>query len=233
MNREQLSKYLSMYRVDFDEQKLDLLIEYMKYTLEENEKYNLTAITNEDEFVEKMIFDSALVLSEYDLSNASLIDVGTGSGYPGMVLKILCPSLNLSLIDSTAKKINFIKAFADKHSIKVNAIAGRSEDYCRSHREEFDYATARAVSALPVLIEIIAPLLKVGGQLLALKGLNYETEINSSKNAMDKLSMKVECIREFTLPECNEKRAIIHLRKTKETNKKYPRDYSDIKKRPL
>ena len=233
MNREQLKANLVANKIEFDEQKLDLLFSYMDYTLETNEKFNLTAITDKEEFVEKMIFDSALVLSGNELSGKKVIDIGTGAGYPGMVLKILEPNGKYTLLDSTAKKIQFIKSFALAKELNMDCVSDRAESYSRKHVEEYDIALARAVAPLPILLEIISPLLKVGGEFIALKGANYHEEIEQSQKALQKLGLSIKQIQEFTLPECKESRALIHVFKEKPTNKKYPRDYSEIKKQPL
>ena len=233
MNREQLKANLLANKIELDEQKLDLLFSYMDYTLETNEKFNLTAITDKEEFVEKMIFDSALVLSGNELSGKKVIDIGTGAGYPGMVLKILEPNGKYTLLDSTAKKIQFIKSFALAKELNMDCVSDRAESYSRKHVEEYDIALARAVAPLPILLEIISPLLKVGGEFIALKGANYHEEIEQSQKALQKLGLSIKQIQEFTLPECKESRALIHVFKEKPTNKKYPRDYSEIKKQPL
>ena len=233
MNREQLAVNLLNQNIKFDDETIDLLFSYMDYTLETNEKFNLTAITDRDEFVEKMIYDSALVLSHNDLSNKIVIDVGTGAGYPGMVLRILEPNANISLLDSTKKKIDFIDVFAKANKLNTNLIVDRAESYSRKHIEEYDVSVARAVAPLNILLEIITPLLKVGGEFIALKGANYQEEIDQSKKALSKLNMEISNIEEFELPESKEKRVLIHIKKTKTTNKKYPRDYSEIKKQPL
>lgn len=233
MNKQQLKEQLNLRNIKFDDSRIDLLFSYMDYTLATNEKFNLTAITNRDEFVEKMIFDSALVLSDTDLANKKIIDVGTGAGYPGMVLKILEPNSIFTFLDSTKKKIDFIKSFALANELDSSFVSDRAELYSKKHIEEYDVGLARAVASLPILLEIISPLLKVGGEFIALKGANYEEEITSSIKALDKLNLKISYIEEFDLPECNEKRALIHIKKIKPTSKKYPRDYSEIKKQPL
>lgn len=224
---------LNRQGISCSKEQLNLLETFMNVTLETNEKFNLTAITNSDDFVEKMIYDSALALYDLDLENKSIIDVGTGAGFPGMVIKILRPNANVTLLDSTAKKINHLLEFAKQQNIKVEGIANRAEDYARNNREKFDYATARAVSRLNILLELIIPMLKVGGSFIALKGQGYEDEINASKEALRRLNCRIGQIYEFELPESHEKRAIIHIVKDKETNKKYPRQYTDIKRQPL
>ena len=233
MTFDELLKELNELEINCSNEQLNLLETFMKVTLETNEKFNLTAITNPDDFVEKMIFDSALALHDLDLTNKSIIDVGTGAGFPGMILKILEPKANVVLLDSTAKKINHLLGFAKEQNINVEGVDARAEDYARNNREKFDYATARAVSQLNILLELIIPMLKVGGTFIALKGQGYEDEINNSKEALRRLNCRIGQIYEFELPESHEKRAIIHIVKEKETNKKYPRQYTDIKRQPL
>ncbi len=233
MKFNELFDALNSQEISCSKEQLNLLETFMNVTLETNEKFNLTAITNPDDFVEKMIYDSALALYDLDLENKSIIDVGTGAGFPGMVIKILRPNCSVTLLDSTAKKINHLLEFAKEQNIKVEGIAARAEDYARNNREKFDYATARAVSQLNILLELIIPLLKVGGSFIALKGQGYEDEINNSKEALRRLNARIEKIYEFELPNSKEKRAIIHIVKDKETNKKYPRQYTDIKRQPL
>ena len=233
MNKEELLKSLEYYQIPCDAYKCDLLFTFMNETLLTNEKFNLTAITDRGQFVEKMIFDSALALHSYDFSNKKAIDVGTGAGYPGMVLKILSPDTKMTLLDSTGKKIDYLKQFALANNIEIDGVTARAEDYARKHREEFDIATARAIANLSILLEIISPMLKVGGVLVALKGPGYEKEINESKKAFEKLSLEIDHIQEFVLPESNEDRAIIVIKKKDKTKPKYPRDYSVIKKQPL
>ena len=222
MKINELLTALKAQEINCSEEQLNLLNTFMKVTLETNEKFNLTAITNVDEFVEKMIYDSALTLYDLDLSEKSIIDVGTGAGFPGMILKILEPEAKVTLLDSTAKKINHLLRFAKEQNIKVEGIAARAEDYARNNREKFDYAIARAVSQLNILLELIIPMLKVGGTFIALKGQGYEEEINNSKEAFRRLNCRISKIYEFELPDSHEKRAIIHIVKDKETNKKYP-----------
>ncbi len=233
MKIHELKTYLQQYEIKCFDEQLNLLNAFMKCTLATNEKFNLTAITNEDQFVEKMIFDSALALYDLDIADKKIIDIGTGAGYPGMVLKILEPNADMVLLDSTAKKIAYLNEFASSNKINVQGIVARAEDYARNNVEKFDYATARAVATLNILLELIIPLLKVGGTFIAMKGAGYEQEILDSQKALKKLNCRIESIEEFELPESKESRAIIRIVKEKPTNKKYPRQYNEIKKLPL
>lgn len=233
MNFDQLLVHLNEEEIAVSPQQLQLLKDLMSSTLSANERFNLTAIKDEESFVEKMIFDSALGIKDLDLENKNVIDVGTGAGFPGMVIRILCPTAKVTLLDSTKKKTDHLKEFAKEHNLTINGISDRAEDYARKNTEQFDYAYARAVSGLSVLLEIIVPMLKVGGHLIALKGPGYEQEINDAKNAFKKLNCHIESIYETELPECKERRAILRIVKDKETNKKYPRQFNEIKKLPL
>ena len=233
MTFDDLRFELNKLEIACDEQQILLLRHFMNNTLLANEKFNLTAITDAPVFIEKMIYDSALALYDFDLSDRSIIDVGTGAGYPGMVLRVLSKNADVYLLDSTKKKTDYLDEYAKSQNLKVNCINARAEDYSRINREKFDYATARAVAPLNILLEIIAPLLKVDGTFIALKGSDYENEINESKNALKKLNCKVTKIYEFILPESQEKRAIIHIKKFDKTSKKYPREYKEIKRLPL
>lgn len=233
MTKETLFDLLKQNNISCSQEQLSLLMTFMEYTLSTNEKFNLTAITDREVFVEKMIFDSAIALKDLDLSNKTIIDIGTGAGYPGMVLSILEPKANVYLLDSTAKKIDYLVKFALQNNLEIHGINARAEDFSRTQREFFDYAVARAVAPLNILVEIIAPLLKVNGTFIAMKGSGYEQELNEASKALKKLNVHVDHIYEFELPESKEKRAIIYLVKDKETNKKYPRQYNEIKKQPL
>lgn len=231
MNKERLQNELSTRGIILDEKKLNALFALMHSTLEMNEKFNLTAIKEEDAFIEKMIFDSAIALQELDLTDKKVIDVGTGAGFPGMVLYILNPDMHLTLLDSTKKKIDYLDDYCHQNGYQVECLTGRVEELNR--REQYDYAFARAVAPLNILLEIITPLLKVGGTFIALKALGYEKELEDSQNALKKLGCHLEKIIEDQLPESLEKRVMIYIVKDKETQKKYPRQYSEIKKLPL
>lgn len=231
MNRETLIKELSIRGIEVNEKQVDELFDLMKSTLTTNEKFNLTAIKDEESFLEKMIFDSAIAIQGVDLSNKKAIDVGTGAGFPGMVLYILNPEVNLTLLDSTKKKIDYLAEYCGAHNYKVSCISARAEEL--TMREGYDYAFARAVAPLNILLELIIPMLKVGGNFVALKGQGFEDELMSSTKAMKKLGCHLKEIIEDELPESHEKRAMIHIVKDKPTNTRYPRQYNEIKKLPL
>lgn len=219
---------VELEKLNLDSSKVDKLEEYMLATLKANESFNLTAIKDEYKFRELMILDSAYPLKYFDFSNKKVIDIGTGAGYPGMVLAALSKG-EFTLLDSTKKKIDFISNYATEHGyFNVNTVVERAENYAKEHREEYDFAVARAVSDLKVLLELVLPLLKVGGYFIALKGLKGMDEIKSSKKMLEKLGGEVYLVDEYELPESREQRVNIIIKKIKETPKKYPREYSEI-----
>ncbi len=226
MNKETLIKELQ--RLHLDSTKVDELESFMLATLKANESFNLTAIKEIEKFRELMILDSAYPLQYFDFTNKKIIDIGTGAGYPGMVLAILSKG-QFTLLDSTKKKIDFIKDYVLQHNIdNVSLIVDRAEIYSKKTREEYDIATARAVSELSVLLELVLPLVKVGGYFIALKGNKGVEELDKAKTILNKLGGEVFKIDEYELPESKEKRINIIIKKVKETPKRYPREYSEI-----
>lgn len=230
MNKEQLVSELNKLNLSFDIEKLESL---MEDTLLTNEKFNLTAIKDKEKFRELMILDSALPLTLLDFDNKKVLDVGTGAGYPGLVLAQLSLG-NFTLLDSTKKKIDHINEYISSNNINnVIGVVGRAEEYVTKHREEFDIVIARAVSSLNILSELCIPYLKVGGYFVAMKGKQGKEELEQSKCALSLLGAKVVSINEIELPESKEARINIVIQKEKETNRKYPRLYKDIVNKPL
>lgn len=233
MDRKSFVGQLDILNIPYTDKQIDDLFLFMDDTLEANTKFNLTAIKNKSDFIEKMILDSLLAVLGIDLKNKKAIDVGTGAGFPGMVLKIIEPEVNMTLLDSTKKKIDHLKELSNKYGYKIEGVNDRAEIFAKNNIEKFDYAFARAVSSLNILCELIAPILKVGGFFVALKGPNVENEIKESKKAFKLLNLEIIKINKYILPECLEERNIVLIRKNKPTSLKYPREYNQIKKRPL
>lgn len=233
MNKENLKNNLVSRGILVTDHQIEQLISFMKITLETNEKFNLTAIKDEETFLEKMIFDSALTLVENDLSGKRVLDLGTGAGFPGVVMYILNPEIKLTLLDSTKKKIDYLREFCKTNGYNIECVAARAEDYAKKNRETYDLVVSRAVSELNILLELSIPMIKVDGELCALKAKGIEEEISNAKGAFKKLDCHLERIYEDTLPECDEYRALVYIKKDKETNKKYPRDFALIKDKPL
>ena len=231
MTKEELRYALMMQQLHVDDSTMEKLEALISYTLEANEKFNLTAITDEEEFRELMIYDSLLPMKYVDFTNKKVLDLGTGAGFPGLPL-LLCNNMKLTFLDSTAKKINHIEEYLLANKLEAKAVAARAEDYAKKNREKFDIVISRAVSKLNILLELAIPYLKVGGLLLAMKGKNYQAEIDEAKSALNKLDAEIVDLHLDNLAS-NEERCLIVIKKNKVTKKKYPRSYSEIKSNPL
>ena len=236
MNKEELKNLINdnlAYRSPLGDRHFDLLEKLMNITLKENEKFNLTAIKDENDFRELMIYDSLVPMKYFDFDNKNVLDVGSGAGFPGLPLAI-STSGNYTLIDSTNKKIGHICRVIDELKLdNASAVCARAEDYAKDNREKYDYVIARAVSQLSMLVELCLPLVKVGGSFIAMKGANGEEELKEATRAIEKLGGKVQAIKTDQLPLSKEKRILIEIAKVKATNSKYPRAYSEIKSKPL
>ncbi|MBO4286220.1 MAG: 16S rRNA (guanine(527)-N(7))-methyltransferase RsmG [Bacilli bacterium] len=228
MLKNELTAMLRKYGIPYTQSQIAISEKYMEYILKMNESINLTAIKDPEQFRELMTLDSLILLKDINIDDKTLLDVGTGAGFPGVILSIFSKA-KVTLLDSTAKKINVINDFK---GINVNTVVGRAEEYARDHRELYDIVTARAVSSLNVLVELCLPLVKVGGYLVAYKGKNAALEVEDAKSAITKLGGEMEYYTEDLLPN-GEERHLVFIKKIKETNKKYPRDYSSISSKPL
>ena len=232
MNKEQLSLELNKLGIS-DLSKIDRLEDFMHVTLEANKSFNLTAIKDEEKFRELMILDSAYPLKYFNFEGKKVIDIGTGAGYPGMVLATLSNG-EFTLLDSTKKKVDFYVKYAlDNGYSNVNPVCDRAEEHARKHREEYDFAIARAVADLNILVELLLPLLKVNGCFIALKGSKGLEELERAKTLINKLGGEVILVDQYKLPESKEKRINIIIKKINTTSSKYPRDYSIITKKTL
>ena len=234
MTREEFKTLVNQNIKIIDNESISLLESLVDRTLEANEKFNLTAIKDKESFRELMVYDSLLPLKYVDLDeNKTILDVGTGAGFPGLPLAI-CSNAKYTLLDSTNKKIRHICCIIDDFELKnVSAVSARAEDFANLNREQFDYVIARAVAPLNILLELCVPFVKVGGTFIALKGAKSDEELDLAKSAIKKLDVRVVSINEEELPLSKEKRTIVLFRKLKSTNKKYPRQFSEIKSKPL
>ncbi len=216
--------------INLDEKQLSQLEEYYKLLVEWNEKINLTRIIEHDDVYLKHFYDSLTLIKVIDLNqNLSLCDVGTGAGFPGIVLKICFPSLRITLVDSLQKRINFLNEVINKLDLKdIEAIHDRAEDYAKNHREEYDIVTSRAVANLRVLSELSIPMVKVNGVFLPMKA-TIEEELEEAKDIIHKLSGKLEKQETFNLPIENSIRNILLIKKESKTNPIYPRRMDKIK----
>ncbi len=234
MNKEQFIQELSKLGLDLTQEQLNSLDIYCKFLLEYNSHTNLTAIKEEDQVYLKHFYDSLTFIKAIDLDKINnLIDIGTGAGFPGMVLKIIFPNVSVTLLDSNNKKIKFLQELSDKLRLdKINFYHGRAEDFCVNNRETFDIVTARAVSNMNTLTELCLPLVKINGYFIAMKGSN-EQEVTDSLDAIEILGGEIEENIKFNLPLEESGRQIVKIRKIKNTPKQYPRRYEKIVKTPL
>lgn len=221
--------------INIDELKQNNLFElYYQFLVSENEKYNLTNITEYDDVYVKHFADSLELSRIVELDNQSLCDIGSGAGFPSIPLKIMYPNLKVTIIEPTTKRVNFLKMLVERLGLKdVNIINGRAEVEIVNYREAFDIVTARAVANLPMLLELCVPYVKVGGQFITYKGASYIEEVAASKNAEECLKIHASDCVVYSLDNDMGQRALISYKKTISTPKRYPRKYSDIKKKPL
>ena len=210
------------------------LQEYKRMVIETNEVLNLTAITDSFEFDVKHLYDSLLISDYFDYKFKNIMDLGSGAGFPGIPLAILLKDTNFYLVEPTKKRCDFLTRVKDALNLtNVTIINKRSEDLDVNFRGYFDFIVTRAVSRLNILLEISLPFLKTNGYLICYKGIKYQEEINDSNIALKILNSTIEEVKKETLPFLNEERFNIIIKKNKEIDKKYPRLYSIIKKRPL
>ena len=231
MSFNELISSLKALNIELTTYQQEQLITYKDFLIEYNKHTNLTAITNEEDIYLKHFYDSLTITKIIDLSNQKILDIGTGAGFPGMVLKIVYPELDITLLDSNNKKITFLKELSSKLNIKVNLINDRAEEYIKDNRESFDIVVSRAVANLNTLSELSLPFVKVNGYFIAMKA-NVNEEINNSINALKILNSNIEEQLEFKLIN-NDLRTLIKIKKNKKTDNKYPRRYEKIIKQPL
>ena len=221
--------------MDIDNVSAEKFAVYMELLREWNEKINLTAITDEEGILVKHFLDSCSI-SEFVDNNSKIIDVGTGAGFPGLPLKIVNDTLNLTLVDSLNKRINFLNEVKNKLGLKnVETVHGRAEDVGidNKYREKYDFAVSRAVAELRILVEYLLPLVKVGGKVIAMKGPNIDEEVENSKKAVKLLGGEIERIESFRLGNTDNERTVIIIKKIKNTESKYPRKAGIPRKNPL
>lgn len=233
MNKEEFILELSKNNIILSNYQLDQLDKYYNLLVVENKKYNLTSITNEDQVYLKHFFDSLTLAKIIKLDNQKICDIGTGAGFPGIVLKIAYPNLQLTLVDATLKKCNFLQMVVDELKLdEVNIVNQRIEDFSSETREEYDIVTCRAVSNLKVLLEIAIPLVKINGYFIPMKG-NISQEIFNIDNYYLKLNIELEKKEEFLLPKENSQRTLLKFKKINKTSNLYPRKYNEILKKEL
>lgn len=220
--------------INITNDQLDMLDKYYNLLIEWNEKINLTAITGKEEVYLKHFYDSLTLIKAYDLTkNIKVCDVGTGAGFPGIVLKIVFSNIDITLVDALNKRILFLNEVIDKLNLKnITAVHKRAEDFARENIEKFDLVTSRAVAKLNILNELCIPMAKIDGYFIAMKA-NIEGELENSKKSIKELDSMVEDIISFSLPIENSTRNLIKIKKLRKTKEKYPRKFDKITKNPL
>ena len=210
------------------------LLKYADALLETNKVMNLTAITDPADVATLHFLDSAALLTLADFAGKNVVDVGTGAGFPGMPLRILEPSVRMTLLDSLGKRINFLQGVCDQLGFAdVACVHARAEEFAAKHRESFDIATSRAVAALPLLAELSLPLVKVGGYFLPMKSVESDEEIASAAHAIEILGGRLADVKDYVVPGTNVKHRLVVIEKVKASPAKYPRAFAKIKKAPL
>lgn len=228
--RETLTQGLPELGVDLVH--MDALEEFSRLLVKKNEVMNLTGITEPREVATLHLLDSLSLLPLAQMEGKKIIDVGTGAGFPGVPLKIALPESEVTLLDSLNKRVDFLRESCDAIGLKgVECVHARAEEF--GHREEYDYAVSRAVASLPVLCELCLPLVKVGGEFLAMKSSHTEEEINDAKKAIAMLGGVITEVIDYTIPTTEIVHRVVRIRKEKPTPKKYPRRFAQIKKQPL
>ncbi len=235
LNRDLFYSIINKFGVEVDAEAFERLDKYAEMLVETNKSFNLTAITELDEVTVKHFADCVSVLWKLDIpKNAKVIDVGTGAGFPGLVLLLIRPDIDMTFIDSTKKKLGFIQNVLDQTGIKATVVHARAEEAGKSpqFREKYDFATARAVSNLTNLSEYCLPFVKKGGSFISMKAVSSDEEIENAAKAIKVLGGKIEHDYIFDLTE-NMPRRIIEIKKISQTPTKYPRPSAKIAKNPI
>ena len=231
MNQDRFIEETKKLGIELDDLKLTKLNTFYELLISWNEKINLTTITKREDVYLKHFYDSLTLVKGIDLTrDLKVLDVGTGAGFPGIVLKIIFPSLKITLLDSLNKRINYLNEIIKELDLKdIETKCLRVEDYAHIDREKYDLVVARAVSHLGILIETCTPLLKVNAYLIAMKS-NVEEEIEESSNILKNIKAEIKEIITFNLPIENSIRTLVKVQKKDKTPNKYPRPYGKIKR---
>lgn len=230
MEAQMLIDKLAKHKIELNDDQIKQFEIYRKLLQEYNKVMNLTAIIETEEIYVKHFYDSIIPALFIDLKG-SLLDVGAGAGFPSIPLKILYPELEVSILEPNNKRVKFLNVLCQDLGINVNIIEERAEDYIKKSNIKYDFVSARAVANMQILLELCIPFTKVNGYFIALKGSKYEEELKASSNALKELGSSVSEVFTTNLEDAD--RAIILIKKDKKTKSKYPRNYGQIKKRPL
>ena len=226
-----LNRELPGLGIDLGEGVKKTLCDFGCAVVKQNEVMNLTAITEPDRVAKLHLVDSLTLLTVADLHGKSVIDVGCGAGFPGVPVKIACPTVKLTLLDSLGKRMNWLETVLPTLGVTARCVTARAEEAVATRRESYDFATSRAVARLNILLELTAPYVKVGGKVLAMKGSAAKEELEEAKTAISKLGLKLEKVVDFPVEDGTH--SVIVLKKIKSTPPQYPRRYAKIKQSPL
>ena len=227
-----LDQGLPLLGLELDEAVRDKLCAFGTAMVKQNEVMNLTAITAPDQVAKLHLLDSLTVLCCADLKGKQVVDVGCGAGFPGMPLAIACPEAKITLLDSLAKRMNWLDTVLPELGVtNARTLTARAEEAVATRREKFDFATSRAVARLNILLELTAPYVRMGGKVLAMKGAAAREELAEAKNAIKRLGLQLEEVRDFPIDGTNH--SVIILKKVAPTPPQYPRRYAKIKQSPL
>lgn len=236
-NVDNLKNKLNQLSIEYSESQIEKLLKYYEMLIEKNKVMNLTAITEFDEVVEKHFIDSLSIVRVIDMEKVhSIIDIGTGAGFPGIPVKIMFPHIKVTLVDSLNKRVNFLNEVIENLELNdIEAYHGRAEDYGRDKkfREKYDVCVSRAVANLASLSEYCMPFVKPDGYFISYKSGDCEEEIDNSKNAIKILSGKIEKVEKFSLPDSEISRSFIKIKKIKNLSNKYPRKSGIPSRNPL
>ena len=230
MMKQTLTAGLPLLGIDLSEETKDTLCAFGRAMVKQNEVMNLTGITDDPGVANMHLLDSLTVMSCADLQGKTLIDVGCGAGFPGVPLAI-ASGAKITLLDSLGKRMKWLEEVLPTLGIEAQCVTARAEEFVTGCRESYDFATSRAVARLNILLELTAPYVKVGGYVLAMKGMAAREELAEAQNAIKKLGLKLEEVREFPIDGTNH--AVIVLRKVAPTPKQFPRRFAKIKQAPL
>lgn len=231
---ELLKNGFSAMKLSVSDAQIAQLEDFTARMLETNKVMNLTRITDPKEIAEKHLLDCASLLQAADFSKKSVVDVGCGAGFPGMPLHILCPSCELTLLDSLGKRIRFLQGCIDAMNLSdIEAVHARAEEFATKHREQYDFAVSRAVAQLNVLAELSLPLVKQGGAFIAMKSKDTDEELERAKKAIRLLGGEIEKTIDYTIPHTEITHRLVVIRKKNHTPKQYPRPFRKISASPL
>ncbi len=230
MDYQTFGKMLASLDLKINQKQYDQLNKYYQLLWQENQKFNLTSIVDEDQVFEKHFFDSLSTIKTFDLKNKKVIDIGAGAGFPLIPIKIMLKDLDITLLDATLKKVNFMKMVVAELGLEnVKVVNSRVEDFST----KFDVVVARGLAPLNELVELACNIVKLEGHLIALKGNNYKAELKQAEKAIEVLGYELSNVFPFTLPTDKAQHNNLVLKKVKKHDGRYPRPYAKISKQPL